>query len=384
MRILYLDKSKDRLLYKALSRHGTVDFATDINQAMLRMADKDFDYYFVEADVPSSQPFLKHLRHDPQLAAPWGVILLTSNEEEDCEAWCVDTFLNRNTAVADLPYVFSHLKGEKQETASIIRLARLEPVTDEPEHDEPDPVRSKVAQQREPEPEPEQEAGPESTDPRDHIAARRTSEVEPAPAPLLRERASIRGGSVKRLLLVSIIIASAVAWLFAYGPLNSKHSNTRSSGKKKVEAESDSKGRARLSLPVGYASQTTPSMTSAQSSPASATQSGQAEADATGIPTDSGDPAHNAVPAPSPAPAPAPEPVNHGPSVSISGGGTVPRGQSYTFSASYSDPDGDSCSLSWSPSQTVFSESEGSITVTVTATDSHGASSSDSATVTFI
>ncbi|MHB8896888.1 MAG: hypothetical protein ACYC99_17175, partial [Candidatus Geothermincolia bacterium] len=71
-----MDKCKDRTLQKALGKHGDVSFATDINQALFLMAETDFDYYFVDADTPRAQAFLKHLKHDPQLMPPKGVILL--------------------------------------------------------------------------------------------------------------------------------------------------------------------------------------------------------------------------------------------------------------------------------------------------------------------
>src|SRR5450756_3172641 len=78
---------------RQLKRHGKAYYANDMNEALFLMAEKDFDYYFIDADVPHAQAFIKHIEHDPQLVSPRAVVLLTDNEDEDCEAWSADTFI---------------------------------------------------------------------------------------------------------------------------------------------------------------------------------------------------------------------------------------------------------------------------------------------------
>ena len=123
MKILYLGVKKERAVTKALSKHGKVFHASDINDALLLLVENDFDYYFVDADTPQAQAFLKHLEHDPHLVAPRGVVLLTDNEDEDCSAWRVDTFITRERIGKDTPYIFSHLRSEAAEPAKVLYIA---------------------------------------------------------------------------------------------------------------------------------------------------------------------------------------------------------------------------------------------------------------------
>ncbi|MDD5748314.1 MAG: hypothetical protein PHP64_04580 [Actinomycetota bacterium] len=121
--ILYVDCKKDMVAFKALKKQGEVYFAPDINEALYLIAENQFDYFFVDADTPQAQGFIKHLRHDPQLPPPRAIVLLTENNEEDCEAWAVDTFVTKSRAKEDVPYVFSHMKGEPHEKAEVVRIA---------------------------------------------------------------------------------------------------------------------------------------------------------------------------------------------------------------------------------------------------------------------
>lgn len=122
-RILYLDSQKRKAVRRALAKYGEVCLAPDINEALVAMCEQDFDYFFVDADTPYSRPFIIHLRHDPQLLPPKAVVLLTDNEEEDSEAWAVDTYLHRERVEKDLPYVFSHLKGEGTAPENVLSIS---------------------------------------------------------------------------------------------------------------------------------------------------------------------------------------------------------------------------------------------------------------------
>jgi len=371
LRILYLDRDKDKALFRALSKHGVVFHAKGLNQALFLMADSDFDYYFIDADIPQSQAFLKHVRHDPELAPPQGVVLLTNNDEEDCEAWHVDDFLTRRTATSDLPYIFSHLKAEKLEPPRILRLAETPP---DIEQEEAPPEGSVGAEDHEIE------------DIRSHLRARKdTDEVRRGDSVMVSFNDAAVRKSPAKLVIAAVALISLIAWLFLWGPLASKQAKVKAPDAKRKTVDAE----ATRTQQIEKYKQTT--LSSPSSAPAAAvtssqpsSPSGKTEADAAApvTPVES----QRTIPTPvaEPAPAPAPEPENHAPSVSISGPSQVMRGSPASFSASSSDPDGDSVSLSWSPSQTVTSESEGSITVTVTATDSNGASSSDSMTVTFL
>ena len=373
LRILYLDRDKDKALFRALSKHGVVFHAKGLNQALFLMADSDFDYYFIDADIPQSQAFLKHVRHDPELAPPQGVVLLTNNDEEDCEAWHVDDFLTRRTATSDLPYIFSHLKAEKLEPPRILRLAETPP---DIEQEEAPPEGSVGAEDHEIE------------DIRSHLRARKdTDEVRRGDSVMVSFNDAAVRKSPAKLVIAAVALISLIAWLFLWGPLASKQAKVKAPDAKRKTVDAE----ATRTQQIEKYKQTT--LSSPSSAPAAAvtssqpsSPSGKTEADAAApvLPVENQKTTATPAPEPPPAPAPAPQPVNHPPNVSISGPGQVMRGQSATFSADASDPDDDPVSLSWSPGQTVYSDTVGSITVTVTATDSHGESSSASATVEFI
>jgi hypothetical protein len=370
LKILYLDREKDKALFRALNKHGVVFHAEGLNQALFLMAESDFDYFFIDADVPQSQAFLKHVRHDPELAPPQGVVLLTDNEEEDCAAWQVDAFITRRTATGDLPYIFSHLKAEKLEPPRILRLAEALPNI---EQEEAPPEVSVQSEE------------PEIEDIRSHLSTHKDAgEMRSAESVSVSFNDVAVRRSPAKLVIVAAALITLVAWLFLWGPLASKQAKERTPATKRktVDAEATRAEQIKKYQETTVTSPSSAPVAGASSQPSS--PSGQTEAAAAAPDT----PAENQRPSPTPAaeptPAPAPEPANQSPSVSISGPSQVMRGSPASFSASSSDPDGDSVSLSWSPSQTVTSESEGSITVTVTATDSHGASTSDSATVTFL
>ena len=371
LKILYLDREKDKALFRALSKHGVVFHAEGLNQALFLMAESDFDYFFIDADVPQSQAFLKHVRHDPELARPQGVVLLTDNEEEDCAAWQVDAFITRRTATSDLPYIFSHMKAEKLEPPRILRLAEALPDIEQEEEAPPG-----VSVQSE---------EPEIEDIRSHLRTHKDAgEMRGDESVSVSFNDAAVRRSPAKLVIVAAVLITLVAWLFLWGPLASKQAKERTPATKRKTVDAEATRTEQIKK---YQETTVTSPSSAPSAVVSSqpsSPSGQTAADAAAPDT----PAENQRPSPTPAaaptPAPAPEPANQSPSVSISGPSQVMRGSPASFSASSSDPDGDSVSLSWSPSQTVTSESEGSITVTVTATDSHGASSSASATVTFI
>lgn len=122
MKIMYLDEKKKRAVTKALSRHGRVFHAASVGDALPLLLENDFDYYFVDADTPQAQAFLGHLEHDPHLVDPRAVVLLTNNEDEDCSAWRVDTFITHGRIGQDVPYVFSHLRGEAAEPTKVFAI----------------------------------------------------------------------------------------------------------------------------------------------------------------------------------------------------------------------------------------------------------------------
>jgi hypothetical protein len=370
LRILYLDREKDKALFKALSKHGVVFHAKGLNQTLFLMAETDFDYYFIDADVPQAQAFLKHVRHDPELAPPQGVVLLTENDDEDCSAWQVDAFITRRTAISDIPYIFSHLKAEKPAPPRILRLA-------EP----PKEIEAEVEVEGEAR---VRDEAPEVEDIRTHLRRGKESGVvlnEPVSSAF--NQAALKRGPGK-LIIASLALVAVVAWLFVWGPLASKPAKEKAAASKRktVGAEASRGQEIKRYMQSTLTAPTSTPAAVASSQPSSPSATTEADAAPPSVPASD----QNASPAPTPGPAPtpAPEQPNRSPSVSISGPSQVMRGSPASFSASASDPDGDPVSLSWSPSQTVTSESEGSITVTVTATDSHGASSSDSTTVTFL
>jgi hypothetical protein len=371
LKILYLDTNRDKALHKALNRHGAVFFAQDLNAALFQMADHDFDYYFVDADIPQAQAFLQHLRHDPQLVAPRGVVLLTGNDDEDCEAWGVDTFLTRETALDDLPYIFSHLKGDRCESATVLRIASFDP--DEIEQGKES--RQALLSSGEPG---AQQSVQDEPDVREHLSARRqarTAGTSTSTAPP-GKTADKRLRHVRVALVVTLVIAIG-AWFFVAGPLSSKATKQKSkaSGRKSVDAKSTEKesgaDKSYSSSVTGTAPTSTPLAVRQAANPATPVETSSVTP--TGLSEQPSAP-------PAPEPAPAPASVNHAPSVHISGPTQLTRGQTANYSASGSDPDGDAVSLSWTSKAMCWS-TPGLYSLSVTATDSRGSSGSDSISI---
>ena len=363
---------KNNSVRRSLKRHGRVCYANDINEALFLMAEKDFDYYFIDADVPHAQAFLKHLEHDPQLAPPRGVVLLTDNEEEDCEAWSADTFITKSKIYDDLPYIFSHLRGNQSGTADVVRIA--------PDLvEESDATPHKVTSRR---PYVKERAG----------TARSASEKDrpfafPEQAEQNQEHRGVdRGvshaenGQGRRLRLVAaaLLVVIAGLWLFVWGPFGKNSAGQRSkiSGRKSVEAEtSDSTG---IKNELIDSRDVKGSATIVQPEKSPATQSAAA------VPDDSNSQPITPVPIPLPATVPTPlsEPANHAPTVSISGPTTVKARETATYTAVASDSDGDQMTYSWgSSSKSTAWSTPGLYLVSVTVTDSHGASASESINV---
>ncbi|PKQ28757.1 MAG: hypothetical protein CVT63_01220 [Candidatus Anoxymicrobium japonicum] len=372
IRILYMDAAKDRVFQKALARHGEISFARDVNGAVALMADGDFEYYFIDADVPQSQAFLEHLNHDPQLLPPRGVVLLTENDEEDCEAWGVDTFLTRSTATDDLPYIFSHLKGDQCESATVLKLASFNPVESEPEQKKGAPVTASV----------EASCNVDGGDARELLKARR--EADPVDDRFVATPNRFSGAASQsrpaRVALAALLVLVLGAWLFTQGPLKSGSAGpkSRAADSKRVNAEAAPKNE--FGALKGYAPSagaTAPVTTPAPAGEQPQTAAAQTEnVNAAVAPTP--------TPTPTPPIAPAPEPVaNRAPYASISGPGTVQRNAPASYSVSCGDPDGDSVTASWT-SQTFTWGSPGGKSITVTVTDSHGASHIASMSVTVI
>ncbi len=364
LRILYLDAKRDKALQRALSKYGTVSYAQDLNSALFLMADNDFDYYFIDADVPESQAFLKHLRHDPQLTTPRGVVLLTMNDEEDCEAWAVDTFLSRDNAIDDISYVFSHLKGDRCESATVLRIASFNPEG---------PVRQldSVSEHSKPTIAASEPADPEETDAREHLNLRHRKEFNGADtdATVNSAQPSNKARNM-RLTLVGALLVVLGVWLFVAGPLSTKASKSKSkeSTRKRVNAEAQRESKADQKY-ESSAPGSTPATTTTAPAPAPSPVEASSVA-----PTDTSE-----QPAPT-TPPPAQPAVNHPPGVSIAGPTQVMRGQSANYSASGSDPDGDSVSFSWT-SRTMCWSTPGLYSVSVTVTDSKGATGANSISV---
>lgn len=332
--------------------------ANDINEALFLMAEKDFDYYFIDADVPHAQAFLKHLEHDPQLAPPRAVVLLTDNEEEDCEAWSADTFITKSKVYEDLPYVFSHLRGKQSGKADVVRIA--------PDLvKESDATPNKVTSRR---PYGKERAG----------TARSASEKDrpfafPEQVEQNQEHRGVdRGvspagnGQGRRLRLVAaaFLVVIAGLWLFIWGPFgnNSARNQSSTKGRKSVEAETSGSTGVKNELTDSKDGQESATIVQPEKSPAPAAQSAAAVPD-------------NSNPQPTtPVPALTPEPVNHAPTVSISGPTTVKARETATYTAVASDSDGDTVTYSWgSSNKSTAWSTPGLYSVSVTVTDSHGA-----------
>lgn len=392
-KILYLDYRKSRLVNKTLEKQGKVHFAHDINDALLLMAENDFDYYFVDADTPQAQAFLKHLQHDPQLKPPSAVVLLTDNEEEDCEAWGVDTFVTKSRARDDVPYVFSHLKGQPLEQASVVHILSSDRYGTGPSPGRPGDERRHV-------PGEPKDVRVLDTDPEAKLSRRGmvAEESRKRSKPVQEKSFTGRKNSGRwRLAAVAFFLLALGLWLFAWGPLSGQTTRQRDkpARRESVKAKSptapdEKKEPVRAEGPAGPASNTQSVSTTPVEPPSSGTAPAAEASEKTTEPAPAAQPdppvqtpTPKAVEQPSPpAPAPAPQPVNHSPSVHVSGPTLVQSGQVVTFTASGSDPDGDS--LSYSPGQSVTKcwKVPGSYTVTITVTDSHGESASGSINVT--
>lgn len=399
--ILYVDPHRSKSIEKALARHGKVQHACDINEALFLIVEHEFEYYFIDADTPQAQAFILHLGHDPQLPPPSGVVLLTDNDDEDCEAWAVDTFVTKSRAREDLPYVFSHLRGEPFKKADVVHIAR-------PVEIEPTPA---VITARE-----RNNNRPKNTAP-GNMRVRRQGKgsgdlerelPEKKRKPVAREAAvsgpRVKKNGVLRLAALALFILAITIWVFASGPF--RGSSARLGGEKKEHGASsdkrargsdagDSSADGQNSAPgtlfqyVGTAPAAGSSTADADAStrvnagenpPSNMATSPemQAEPTAPGGPSPSPSPANE--PAPAPATSPPPPPVNHAPSASISGPQFLRVDQTGTWTLSGSDPDGDSLSYSWRTKSMAWS-GPGNYEISGTVTDSRGESASASISV---
>ncbi len=351
------------------------------------MAEKDFDYFFIDADAPQARAFLKHLKHDPQLPPPKALVLLTDNEVEDCEAWGVDTFVTRSRIIEDVPYIFSHLTGEPFEHANVLRIAP-------PDASESAVTDNKTASQKETfqplhrkreERQRYRGSGGKSDAP--DLLGERDSEDEHGRATfghesLWRTRVTSQGqssvasrgraSSRYRYAAVSLLLVALGLWLFMWGPFAAGKARTKNHAKKKVEAESSSKsgkhGSSSISLPSGYSSG--PGLTS-ESAPSAVPTTEE-------VPVSTESPVRSEPP-PTHEAEQAPPPINHAPSLSISGPTLVHAGETVTYYANASDPDADSLSYSWGgPSKNKCWQTPGQYSVSVTVSDSGGLSASGS------
>ena len=372
-KILYLDSRQSRTVMKALRKYGMVEHAHDISQALLLMAEKDFNYFFVDADTPQAHAFLKHLEHDPTLPPPSGVVLLTDNEEEDCEAWSVDAFITRSRIHGDVAYVFSHHKVEQPEHANVLPIAGRADV-----HRIAAPGEMKGTWDR----------GSHETEAR---AGEKFNSAKRAEQSVKRDYGITEGANRRyRFVLVALLITALGLWLFVWGPFaGNKARDRRRADSSKVEAESSAKKRegnfllgSLPNVPVNYASSTATVGQSAPAVNAAAAESptvGQQPAAAAEQPAAASSSSDGKETAAIPEQQP---PANHPPTVGISGPGQVTSRQTATYTASGSDPDGDGISYSWGGSTvTRCWSTPGLYTVSVTVTDSRGASAGASISV---
>lgn len=366
-RILYLDSSRSKAVFRALRRFGRVDYAPDINEALCLIAETDYDYYFIDADVPDARPLIKHLRHDPDLFVPRAMVLLTENEDEDCDAWMVDSYVNTGRVSEDVPYIFSHFKAEERKPASVLRIATLEPDAAARSAD-----RSRAGKTRSP-------AGDEPPRGNERTAAA-AFDISADP------RVRMRLGRKPFLVAACLVLIAGCVWLFSLGPLGVKRGADSKGRDGKVEAETNRPATGKstkhgVAPPSGDASTAprspAPIVYPPQSSPAPVAPEAA---------TDGVQEKHVDDPGPvalSPAPSNPAARVNHAPAVSISGPTLVTVGQTVTFYAHASDQDGDSVSYSWGgPSRSTAFQNTGSYHVSVSVTDSGGLSASATLVVT--
>ncbi|MFH1150430.1 MAG: hypothetical protein V1748_08140 [Actinomycetota bacterium] len=374
--ILYLDGSATRSVKRSLAKHGDVFQAGDITEALYLMAERDFDYYFIDADIREARPFIHHIRHDPQLAPPHGIVLLTDNREEDCEAWRVDTFINRERFAQDVPYVFSHLRGRDEEPENVIRIGPA-PVAEK---------RDRVSERLE-----RATIGPARTSARPGRVSRFLDEealtgdanageavdAESVPVaegvrPRVSTGADFSGGSARAPFKVAVAVAlvgALTVWAFTLGPLSGRaaHEAEKTGKSKNVEAESVDKSGSG----AGESGSPAPYTTSPPASSQPAAAAGPAPA-TTVLDSGGAEPAGATLPA-TERPAPA---ENRAPSANISGPSVLHEGETGYYTATGSDPDGGPVTLSWT--SRAFTGNAGFHSISVTVTDSRGASSSAS------
>lgn len=366
--ILYLDSSRSRSITKALLGHGDVVYAADVNEALKEVVEHEFDYFFVDADTQHARAFLEHLSHDPQLPPPSGCILLTGNDEEDCEAWHVDTFVKRNRVKEDIPYIFSHLRRPPGEEARVLRIA---PEPDCSEDREEAPVNGGIHVGL------DEGLPAEGSDPRSRIDEPERGAIpsDRVPPPSPRRSAGTLPGRY-RLAALILAVAAVGLWVFTTGPLSQSRAQKEDRKvMRKVEAEAPEAENVKVPKasdlsPVVPGDTALSSEVSQQvTAPAQVTESiDQSISPNDQVPGENKDVSSEAAPAPA---------ANRQPGVSISGPAQVVARQVATFSAIASDPDGDTLTYSWGGNTTTRCWSApGLYSVSVTVTDGRGGSAS--------
>lgn len=349
--IFYLEAKPARDIRRELKRYGRVLQATDVNEALFLIADHDFDYYFIDADTTDAYAFSRHLHHDPQLAPPKAVVLLTDNDDEDCEAWCADTFITRSRLKDDLPFVFSHLRGMDQEPAGVLRISNAAPA---------------------PDPRPETDVVPPDGEDDVSWELRRKKSSESG-------KREVPGKSRRKWAFraaAALMAAAALGLgLFAWGPLSGP--GGRENGNKGVKAE-ETAGDEKLERELRV-ERTRSGVTER---PAEEEEKGEERSvpDEGGEePVVEGDPPPPRVKDP---PTEAAAEVNHPPTVSISGPTQVFARQTAIYTAAAEDPDADGLAYSWgAPTCSRSWSTPGLYSVSVTVTDGRGASVSASISV---
>ncbi len=374
--ILYLDSAKSRTVMKALSKYGELRYAPDIHSALVLMTEVDFDYFFIDADTPQAHAFLKHLQHDPQLVPPSGTVLVTGNDDEDCAAWSVDTFVTRARAAVDVPFIFSHLRNPTPNPENVVTIAQREKIVragtsgmDMPQQDNETSAPRNARETLENEDKKDQRRIPVRNHPScdDGLG--------------IASNARSRMATGFRLTAAMLLLISIGLWLFAWGPFATRGVSDRTSNTKRVQAESRKTESHKTSdaIPTDYVAQSSPALATPTSTPVTRDTSAVAQQtsgeNSASNSASQGD--ESAIPTQPSAPA-----ENHSPSVSINGRTMVHVGESITYYASASDPDGDKVSYSWgSPSKTTEFQSPGAKTISVTVTDSHGLSASSTISI---
>lgn len=364
--ILYMDGQCDRSIKRALSRKGNVQFARGLSEALELITRVDFDYFFVDADFEYAREFIIHLEHDPELITPFGVVLLTGNEEEDAEAWHVDTYINRDRVDEDIPYVFSHLRGRRDPPDNVLEIVRAgcEPSGDRPEREARGTTREKGVPF--PAATSTTSSGSEVSGGESSGNGHRGDDGSYGP-----RRPGVR---VMRAGLALAAVAAAVIWLFAWGPLGGGTRGPDEEAERQVEA-----GGAEVEEGAVFEyedAETGPAETADREPAREVT----GDTPATGTEAEGEESHEHGEEAPAKtAPAErqtAPEPVNQPPVVTISGPGQVMARQVVTYTANATDPEGDPLTYSWGgPARSMSWSSPGLYQVAVTVTDGRGASS---------